>query len=124
MQHLQYYKDSIYIKKIPEEEFVSTLVEIKPSTEFVYKADVPITIDPTRKPIGVKYRVFKRFEVQMHHLSYVRRDLNTKLSNSSLKIDPESPKELILGRIGVTRVQRFGREAEKFKLRRYDLELK
>lgn len=83
-KHRQYYKDSIYMLDPPEEEYVSTIYKILPKTEFEYKfKKVPVRIDSTRKTNNGKYRVFDRSEVEMHHMSFVRKDIRSKLINSS-----------------------------------------
>ena len=52
---------------------------IKEGTHFAYGAESPFPIDPGRKISGSKIIEFWRFEVCMHHLSYVRKDIRTKL---------------------------------------------
>jgi len=83
VKHCQYYKDSIYILKNKEEEYVTTIEKITPDTKYVYMAKYPVPVDPTRKTNNEKCRVFGRNEVEMHHMSFVRRDIKKKLSNSA-----------------------------------------
>jgi hypothetical protein len=83
VKHCQYYKDSIYILKNKEEEYVTTIEKITPDTKYVYMAKYPVPVDPTRKTNNKKCRVFGRNEVEMHHMSFVRRDIKKKLSNSA-----------------------------------------
>jgi hypothetical protein len=47
----------------------------------------PITVDPTRRLDPRKLRIFKREEIEMHHYSYVRHDLMSKLVNSSASVN-------------------------------------
>lgn len=97
-QHLQYYKDSIYQLKNPEQEYVATIEKIMPETMYVYNIPCPVAIDPTRKTNNIhftqaldisrsvnigKYRIFTREECQMHHMSFVRKDIKKKLWNHS-----------------------------------------
>ena len=79
LRHVQYYKDSSLILKNKEQEYVMGIFPIKRDTNFVYGAKSPFPIDPGRKISGSKIIEFWRFEVCMHHLSYVRRDIRTKL---------------------------------------------
>lgn len=79
LRHLQYYKDSSLILKSKEQEYVMGIFPIKEDTHFVYRAESPFPIDPGRKIRGSKIIEFWRFEVCMHHLSYVRKDIRTKL---------------------------------------------
>lgn len=86
-QHLQYYRDSIYQLKYPEQEYVATIEKINESTRYVYDIPCVVAIDPTRKTNNVRdglpYRIFTRGECQMHHLSFVRKDIKKKLWNHS-----------------------------------------
>ena len=89
-QHLQYYHDSIYQLKYPERQYVATIEKIMPNTKYIYNIPCIIPIDPTRKTNNVKenelrYRIFSRKECQMHHLSFVRKDIKKKLWNHSSK---------------------------------------
>lgn len=88
-QHLQYYHDSIYRLKYPERQFVSTIEKITPETKYVYEMDSIVPVDPTRKTNnhknGLGYRIFSRNECQMHHMSFVRKDIKKKLQNTSAR---------------------------------------
>lgn len=89
-QHRQYYKDSIYQVKHPERQYVATIEKIVPQTKYVYAIPCIVGIDPTRKTnnvkeLGMSYRIFARQECEMHHLSFVRKDIKKKLWNHSSK---------------------------------------
>lgn len=79
LRHLQYYKDSSLILKNKEQEYVMGIFPIKAGSHFTYGAKSPFPIDPGRKISGSRIIEFWRFEVCMHHLSYVRKDIRTKL---------------------------------------------
>lgn len=83
VQHCQYYKDSIYILKNKEGEFVATIEKIYPDTKFVFQANYPVPIDPSRKTNNGsgRVRIFNRGEVEMHHMSFVRKNIKGKLMN-------------------------------------------
>jgi hypothetical protein len=83
--HCQYYKDSIYILKYKEGDFVTTIQKIYDYTKYIYKIDFFVGVDPTRKTNNQNCRVFFRDEVEMHHMSFVRKNIKTKLMNSSAK---------------------------------------
>jgi hypothetical protein len=77
-----YYKDPTFAVDPPETYFVP----------FIYKADDrkfslgntwPVTVDPTRRLSVKRLLVLDRSTIQMHHMSYVRRDIRSKLLNSS-----------------------------------------
>ncbi len=82
-QHCQYYKDSIYILKNKEQEYVAAIEKITPETKYVYMIEAPVAVDPTRKTNNTTYRIFTRDEVEMHHMSFVRKDIRKKLMNHS-----------------------------------------
>lgn len=79
-----YYKSWEYSLNPPEEYYVSLIFKIKSESTYVLGYPAPVLVDPTRrmspsdKPI-----VFKRDEIQMHHGSYIRDNVRTKLINSS-----------------------------------------
>ncbi len=83
VKHCQYYKDSIYMLKNKEEEFVTTIEKITDNTKYVYMGSYPVCVDPTRKTNNGKCRIFGRYEVEMHHMSFVRKDIRKKLLSSS-----------------------------------------
>ena len=87
VQHCQYYKDSIYILKHKENEYVATIEKINPDTQYVFQANYPVPVDPTRKTNNGngRVRIFHRGEVEMHHMSFVRKDIKGKLSSHSSK---------------------------------------
>jgi hypothetical protein len=87
LQHLQYYKDSIYIIYPPEGEYIIGIFEIQDDTKFVYGAECPVPVDPSRKPEAGNLRlaIFARHLIQMHHMSFVRKDIRTKLMSSIAK---------------------------------------
>ena len=75
----------------PEDYWVTFVTKIHQHSAFKYNGYFPVLVDPTRrmnegdiyKP--AKFKAFSRSELQMHHMSYVRKDLRIKLENSSAK---------------------------------------
>jgi len=82
-QMTTYYKESIYRLEPKEEYYVSLPFKIRQGVEFVMGTPFPVLVDPTRRMESGKFRVFTRDEIEMHHMSYVRKDLRRKLQNSS-----------------------------------------
>ena len=80
-QHRQYYKDSIYQLSPPENEYIATIYKILPETKYIYNIPCVVPIDATRKTNNKDYRIFSRPEVEMHHMSFVRKDIRKKLMN-------------------------------------------
>jgi len=91
-QHLQYYKSPRFRKKVKEGEFIATFFPIdNPSIWFEYGFPSQISISPERKPNIYHYVTFMRFEVEMHHLSFVRHSLQEKAKSQQLSIGKPDP---------------------------------
>src|SRR5687768_7986362 len=86
-QYLNYYKESIFLLNEGDtNNYVSTIYKINDDTKFVYRSKKsPVRIDPTRKTNNQKYKIFGRSEIQMHHMTLVRKDLRRKLMSSSYR---------------------------------------
>ncbi len=88
-RQIQYYKDAIYVLKSPERNYVPTIEKITPNTKYVYYIPCPVDVSPERKTNNVAenelpYRIFKRSECEMHHMTFIRKDIAKKIRNSSL----------------------------------------
>lgn len=82
-QMTTYYKEPIYRLEPKEEYYVSLLYKIRPGVEYVIGHPFPVLVDPTRRMEPGNCKVFSRDEIEMHHMSYVRKDIRRKLQNSS-----------------------------------------
>jgi len=89
-QMTTYYKEPIYRLDPKEEYYVSLLFKIKQGVEFVMGHPFPVLVDPTRRMESNKCKIFTRDEVEMHHMSYVRKDIEKKVRNSSAKVNFEN----------------------------------
>ena len=79
-----YYKTWEYALDPPEEYYVATIYKIKDNAKFVFQYPCVVLVDPTRRMSKVNNPlVFDRQNVQMHHGSYIRNDVRSKLVNSS-----------------------------------------
>jgi hypothetical protein len=78
-----YYKDSKYRLEPKEEYYVTLFHKIKTGVDYVIGHPYPVLVDPTRRVNPGNYKIFTRDEVEMHHMSYVRKDIRKKLQNSS-----------------------------------------
>jgi len=73
----------------PEDYWVTFVTKIHKHSEFKYNGYFPVLVDPTRRMnegdiyCPARFHGFKRSELEMHHMSYVRKDLRRKLENSS-----------------------------------------
>lgn len=79
-----YYKSAGYVIDPPEEYYVPLIYRMD-ARKFDLRNRWPVAADPTRRLASQSVRLFDRTEVQMHHMSYVRRDLGMKLRNSSAR---------------------------------------
>jgi hypothetical protein len=82
-QMTTYYKEPIYRLDPKEEYYVSLLFKIRQGKEYVMGHPFPVLVDPTRRMEPGNCKVFTRNEIEMHHMSYVRKDIRRKLQNSS-----------------------------------------
>jgi len=84
-QMTTYYKEPIYRLEPKEEYYVSLLFKIKRGREYMIGHPFPVLVDPTRRMEPGHCKIFTREEVEMHHMSYVRKDIKRKVINSSAK---------------------------------------
>jgi hypothetical protein len=89
-QMTTYYKEPIYRLDPKEEYYVSLLFKIKQGKEYVIGHPFPVLVDPTRRMEPGNCKIFTRDEIEMHHMSYVRKDIEKKVRNSSAKVNFES----------------------------------
>ena len=82
-QMTTYYKEPIYRLDPKEDYYVSLLFKIKSGRRYEINCPFPVLVDPTRRVEFGKCKVFTREEIEMHHMSYVRKNIKTKLTNSS-----------------------------------------
>lgn len=91
-----YYKTWEYQLDPPEEYYVSLIYRINNYSLFEMGKQSPVLVDPTRRMDAGKYRLFKRDEIEMHHGSYIRNDIRSKLTNSSASINFKNDIEKIV----------------------------
>jgi len=82
-----YYKEPIYQVTPPEDYYVSLFYKIRPGVNFVLGNQFPVLVDPSRRMNPGNCKIFTREEIEMHHMSYVRKDLTGKLMNSSARMN-------------------------------------
>lgn len=81
-----YYKTSEWALDPPEQYFVPLIYKLD-DRKFVLSRPWPVAADPTRKLEPRKMIIFTRDEIEMHHYSFVRKDIMPKLINSSAGIN-------------------------------------
>ena len=82
-QMITYYKEPIYRLEPKEDYYVSLIFKIKKGKQYIMGHPFPVLVDPTRRMEPGKCKIFTREEIEMHHMSYVRKDIKVKLTNSS-----------------------------------------
>lgn len=83
---MQYYYKDPTIRLVPADNLnhVSCIFKIAHHLPFRLAAPYPFVVDPTRRLENLRrLHVFPREELEMHHFSFVRRDIRTKLRNVS-----------------------------------------
>lgn len=79
-----YYKSWEYSLNPAEEYYVSLIFKVKSDSSYVLGAPAPVLVDPTRRMApSNKPLTLTRNQIQMHHGSYIRDNVRTKLVNSS-----------------------------------------
>lgn len=78
-----YFKTAEFVLDPPEQYYVPLIYRMIPGRMFEMNTKWPIIADPTRRMKTSSILTFSREEIQMHHFSYVRKDIRTKLNNSS-----------------------------------------
>jgi hypothetical protein len=83
-----FYKTTQYVLDPPEAHYVSLFYNISDGNNYEYNAPAPVPVDPTRRmEIAGKVRLFRRDELEMLHLSYVRMHLRAKLESSTASLN-------------------------------------
>lgn len=77
-----YYRTGEFVLDPLEEYFVPLIYKLD-DRKLSMSTKWPVVADPTRRMEPGKIRIFEREEIQMHHMSYVRKDIRAKLINSS-----------------------------------------
>lgn len=89
-----YYKTGEYALDPPESYYVPLIYKVDQRL-FSLSNKWPVVVDPTRRLNAGSIRIFRREEIEMHHLSYVRKDMRLKLRNSSAGVNFKSRVEEI-----------------------------
>jgi hypothetical protein len=85
-----FYKTPEYRLEPKEEYYVSLIYKIRPGIQYVFGQPFPVLVDPTRRmEAGGSCKIFSRDEIEMQHMSYIRKDIKRKVTNSSAKVNFE-----------------------------------
>lgn len=84
-QMITYYKYLNLILDPPEEYYCPFIYKIKPNLFFNDSTFFPVGVDSNRIYHSDNFLLLKRDDLQMHHMSSVRKDLSIKLRNHSCR---------------------------------------
>jgi hypothetical protein len=81
----------------PEKYYVPLFYKVAKNSKFTFEfvPPYPVEIDPSRRMKAGNSRIFTRDEIEMYHYSYVRKDMVSKVSNSSAHFNVEHQREII-----------------------------
>jgi hypothetical protein len=81
-----YFKSPSFEIRPLNDYYVSLIFKIKNDSNFVMMGNSPVVVDPTRRINPIKNPlILKRSDIEMYHMSYVRKNIKSKLINSSSK---------------------------------------
>tara|TARA_R110000851_G_scaffold48370_4_gene117006 strand:- start:12707 stop:13486 length:780 start_codon:yes stop_codon:yes gene_type:complete len=84
-QTVIYYKNSEHRLEPHEIMYVSLINKIDNGQEFEFFKGYPLMVDPTRQMRPGNLKSFTRDEIEMHHMSHVRKNIRVKYENSSAR---------------------------------------
>lgn len=92
-----YYKKANWEVFPPEKYYVPLFYKVDCDTEFTFEFvhPYPVEIDPSRRIKAGYSRIYSRDEIEMHHYSYVRADIESKVRNSSAQFSVDEQDEVI-----------------------------
>lgn len=94
-QMVTYYKKPNYILNPKEKYYVPFIIKLKLNTEYKLFVSYPLQIDQTRQTDVGNCITFMREELEMHHFSYVRKDIEKKFINSSSVFPKEQINDVV-----------------------------
>jgi hypothetical protein len=93
-----YYKQPNYMVYPHETYYAPFIYRIKANTKFSFdhwNNQYPAKIDPTRRVQAGYSRIYNRDELVMHHYAYVRKNIQSKINNTSSQVDDEQKKKVL-----------------------------
>ena len=82
-----YYKSPSYLIDKPHDTMVSLFFPIKQNQHFVLNYRSPVLVDPTRRPNYDHYKIFEPAFIQMHHMTLVRKNIDSKIRNAAKRLN-------------------------------------
>jgi hypothetical protein len=78
-----YFKEPTFEIRPMNTYYVSLIFKIKENSSYILGLSSPVLVDPTRRMEHGKPLILERDEIEMYHMSYVRKNIHSKLINSS-----------------------------------------
>lgn len=83
-----YYKSPEFLVDKPHDTMVSMFFPIKNNnTQFILDYNSPVLVDPTRRPNFDQYAIFDSNKIQMHHMTLVRKNIDSKIRNAAKRLN-------------------------------------
>lgn len=83
-----YYKSPEFLIDKPHDTMVSMFFPIKNNNvQFVFEYPSPVLVDPTRRPNYDNYIIFEPSVIQMHHMTLVRKNIDSKIRNAAKRLN-------------------------------------
>lgn len=82
-----YYKSPSFLIDKPHDTMVSLFFPIKQNHHFVLNYRSPVLVDPTRRPNYDHYKIFEPVFIQMHHMTLVRKNIDSKIRNAAKRLN-------------------------------------
>ena len=81
----------------PETYYVPMFYRIGKNSkmEFIHNNQFPVSCDPTRRMKAGYVKIFSRDEIEMYHYAYVRKNIESKIKNSSAQADKTIQERII-----------------------------
>lgn len=81
-----YYGDKLHRFAKPESYFVPFIYKID-DRQFKMFKNYPVLVDPSRKMEARNHYCFSRLQIEMHHYSWVRKNIRNKFENASASVN-------------------------------------
>jgi hypothetical protein len=92
---IDYYKSPSLIIDKPHDTHVSLFFPIKNNkVSFILNQYSPVLVDPTRRPDYGYYKVFEPEFIQMHHMTLVRKNIESKIRNAAKRLNYDNEEHI------------------------------
>ena len=83
-----FFKSPSYLIDKPHDTMISLFFPIKNNKiQFILNYPSPVLVDPTRRPNYDQYSIFEPSIIQMHHMTLVRKNIDSKIRNAAKRLN-------------------------------------